>query len=406
MRVFANLYLILFIADGGFSFVDELVSLLTPLMPFTALRNLLAIAVILMSVPIYLSLGIDRRLPKRIFLPTIIFVLWSIVSTWLFPSLSGSGVYSLIMAAAQVAIGMLPLSCFRLGGERCLTMPPTLFAGPFFSPKNSLTFFAANLFVIPLILLLSVFTVANAYMSEYTAGFMHLAPGGLTMSERIYTRDNRTIRLAAMIHVGNKEYYEKMAGSVTPGRSIVLAEGVSDDKHLMQNRIDYGRVTGFLGLASQEKLLFKGRRIDVEEFESPRSHSSEAKDQLKSGSTDILRADVDFSAFRQPTILFLNAIGEQLRESPSFLKGLLAVNAWTEINITPDMSRIIMDDILHRRNLEVIRHLDTALERYDTVIIPWGALHMKEIEADVLKRGFVLQKERDRVSIDFRRMLP
>jgi hypothetical protein len=53
----------------------------------------------------------------------------------------------------------------------------------------------------------------------------------------------------------------------------------------------------------------------------------------------------------------------------------------------------------------VIRHLGKALERYDTVVIPWGALHMKEIEAEVLKRGFVLQIEQERVSIDFRKML-
>jgi hypothetical protein len=69
------------------------------------------------------------------------------------------------------------------------------------------------------------------------------------------------------------------------------------------------------------------------------------------------------------------------------------------------MSDIIMDDILHRRNMGVIRHLEKALVRYDTVVIPWGALHMKEIEAEVLKRGFKLQEERERVSIDFRKML-
>ena len=69
------------------------------------------------------------------------------------------------------------------------------------------------------------------------------------------------------------------------------------------------------------------------------------------------------------------------------------------------MSEIIMDDILHRRNVGVIRHLEKALGRYDTVVIPWGALHMKEIEAEILKRGFKLQEERERVSIDFRKML-
>ena len=69
MRVFANLFLILFLADGGFSLVDELVPLLSPLTSFTELRTLLSVAVIIMSVPLYPCLGIDRRLPKRLFLP-------------------------------------------------------------------------------------------------------------------------------------------------------------------------------------------------------------------------------------------------------------------------------------------------------------------------------------------------
>lgn len=405
MRAFANLFLILFLADGGFSLVDELVTLMTPLMHFAVLRNFLAIVVIFMSVPIYLSLGIDKRLPKRIFLPLIFFVFWSIVSPWLFPSLSEIRIYGLLMSAAQVVIGVLPLYLLEKGDEQHrLTMPPSLFAAPFFSLKNTLAFCAANLLAVPLVLLLLIFTVSNAYMAEYTSGFMHLAPGGLKMTERIYARGNQTIRLAPMIHIGNKEYYDEMADSVAPGRSIVLAEGVSDEKHLMHSRIDYGKVAGFLGLTSQEKLMFRGRLIDEGEFEAPQPRSSESKNRLQPGSADILRADVDISAFRQPTILFLNAIGEHLHTSSSLLNGFLALNAWSEKNMTPEMSKIILDDILYHRNQVVIRHLGKALEQYDTVIIPWGALHMKGIEADVLKRGFVLEKERERVSIDFSRI--
>ena len=405
MRIYANLFLILFVADGGFSLVDELVSLLTPLMPFSDLRNLLAVTVIVMSVPIYLSLGIDRRLPKRVILPLVLFVLWSLVSTSLFPLLAKFQLYGLVMAAMQVAIGMVPLTCFRNGSERCFTIPATMFSGPFFSRKNTLIFCAVNVLVVPIVLLLAVFTVANAYMAEYTGGFMRLAPAGLTMTERTYTRGNRTIRLAAMIHVGDKGFYDTMADSATPGRTIVLAEGVSDNKHLLRSSIDYGEVAGSLGLVSQEKLLFRGTLIDEDEFESPRRLTSGTENRGQLAGTDILRSDVDISDFQQATIVFLNAVGEHLHKKSSFVKGALALNDWAEKNITPDMNEIIMNDILHSRNLAVLRHLDTGLKRYDTIIIPWGALHMKEIEADVLTRGFVLQKERERVSIDFRRML-
>lgn len=404
MRIFANLFLLLFLADGAFSLIDELVPLLTPLAPFTELRLLLAGSVIIMAAALYLCLGIDRRLPKRLFLPLIFFAFFCPISTWLFPALAGIPTLGLIAAAGQVLLGSLPLCYFRKEGERRLTMPPALFDAPYFSLRNSLLFGAANLLVIPGALMMLGLAMADAYMAGYTSGFMHVAPGGLRMTERVYRRDNRTIRLAAMIHIGDRKYYDGMAGSLAPGRTIILAEGVSDTDNLLRNSIDYGKMAGYLGLASQHQMHFQGRNIDEEEFETPRRHPRSAGGEKQEGGIDILRADLDVSDFRPPTILILNALGKQLQDSPSFAKGVMALNAWGEKNITPEMADTLMDDILHRRNIGVISHLDKALDRYDTVIIPWGALHMKEIEAEVLKRGFKQQEERERISIDFRKM--
>lgn len=401
MRVFANLFLLLFLADGGFSLVDELVPLFTPLAPFTELRILLAGTVIVMAVPLYICLGIDSRLSKQVFLPLIFFVFFCPLSTWLFPALAGIRVYGLLMATAQVVVGMLPLYYFRKGDERSLTMPPEMFSAHFFSIRNSLIFSAVNLFVVPLALTMFVLSVADAYMADYTSGFMHLTPGGLRMTERVYTRNNQTIRLAAMIHIGNREYYDDLTGSIAQGQTIVLAEGVSDTKKLLRNSIDYGKMAGFIGLTSQNEMRFRGNIIDEEDLESPRHVSRGIGDEKKVAATDILRADMDISDFRPPTILLLNALGKHMQESHSFVKGVMAFNSWGEKNITPEMSDIIMDDILHRRNIEVIRYLGKAIDRYDTIVIPWGALHMKEIEAEVLKKGFKLQKERKMVSIDF-----
>lgn len=405
MRVFANLFLILFLVDGSFSLMDELVPLISPLIPFTPLRNLLAESVILLAAALYICLGIDTRLPKKVFLPPILFVLIVPFSTWLFPSLAGIRIYGLLAAAVQLVLGMLPLCYFRRNGERCLTMGPELFTAPFFRLKNTLIFSAVNLCAAPVVLTLLALFAANAYMSEYTKGFMKLDPGGLRMAERIYQRDNRTIRLAAMIHVGNREYYDKVAESISTGRTIVLAEGVSDDQELLTSSIDYGKMAGYLGLSSQKEMHVQGRIIEAEDLELPRNGSRGLGAGKPGGEVDILRADADVSDFRPPTIDLLNAVGKSMQESDSFMNGFLALNSWSQENLTPEMSAIILDDILHRRNMAVIRYLDKALARYDTVVIPWGALHMKELEAEVLKRGFTLQGERERISIDFRKML-
>jgi hypothetical protein len=402
MRAFANLFLILFLADGSVSLCDELVSLLVPLGPLSVVRHLLANTVILLAVPVYLSLGLDRRLPKRVFLPLTLFVFSCPLLALLFPLAGGSHAFGLLTAAVQVALGLLPLACFRKGGARSLTMPPEMFTGRWFRLGNTLAFGAANLVVVPLALALVLFSAASSYLTRQTAGFMHLRPGGLCMTERVYLRGNRTVRLAGMIHVGEKEYYDELVRSVSRGRTIVLAEGVTDDDGLLRNRLDYRRVAGVLGLTPQAEMEFHGKLIEPEALDEPEAPPRGGEGKRE---PDILRADVDVSSFRPPTILLLNTMGRCLKESPTMAKGLMALDAWTEKNITPEMQAVIMDDILHRRNREVIRWLVRALERYDTVVIPWGALHMKEIEADLLKRGFTLEREQERVSIDFRKLL-
>jgi hypothetical protein len=300
---------------------------------------------------------------------------------------------------------MLPLLIFRDGNARRLTMPPAMFSAPMFSLVNTLSFTAANLVVIPLSLAILVLYGANSYLAENASGFIRIGPCGVYMAERVYRRDDRTIRLAGMIHVGEKGYYDQLVESAAHGRSIVLAEGVTDERGLLRNRFDYGRVADYLGLTSQETVRFRGRLIEEESLEEPLRGTRGEAVKGETGPADILRADLDVSSFRPPTILLLDNIGKHLRENASLAAGIMSLNTWAKRNLTPEMNDVIMDDILHRRNLEVLRLLGKALDRYDTVVIPWGALHMKEIEAEVLKRGFTLKEERERVSIDFRKVL-
>lgn len=399
MRFFANLFLLLFVADGSLSLLDELASLLFPLVPFSGLRNLLANAAILIAIPLYLSLGIDRRLPKRLFLPLILFVFWCPLSVWFFPVLGTFKLYGLFMAALQVGLGTFLVSRFNDNPAAPLTLPPTLFEGPYFDLRNTLVFAGVNIVVLPMALLTGALFVANSYATEATASFMNVSPRGLYMSERTYRRGDRTVKLAAMIHIGEKEYYDEVARLVPAGNTIVLAEGVTDEKEKLKNKFDYRKVANLLGLASQEKLLFKGRLIEPKELQAA------GKPEKREPGPDILRADVDLSVFRPETMMLLDAMGKQLRENPSAVDGLLKLNRWAEKNITPAMYAVIMDDILQRRNKVVVQYLDQALKRYQNVVIPWGALHMKGIEAEVLARGFTLQEEQKRLSIDFKRAL-
>ena len=121
MRVFANLFLILFLANGGISIFDELLSLFSLGTALPGMRNFFASVVIVMAIPIYLCLGIDKRLPKRIFLPLILYIFWCAIATWFFPSLTGNRTYGLLAASGQVFLSILPVFHIRkMGGHNLL----------------------------------------------------------------------------------------------------------------------------------------------------------------------------------------------------------------------------------------------------------------------------------------------
>jgi hypothetical protein len=403
MRVFANLFLIMFCSDGILSLADEIISLSFSLHAFSGVRSLLANAVVVMAVPLYLCLGIDKRLPKRVFLPLTLFVLLCPFAGSMFPLLAGNSAPGLFLALAQLLLCALPLWHFRKNGKKSLVMAKCMFDGPLFGWKNTVAFFSANILAVPIALVVIAFFAANSYLSENTAGFMRLAPDGLHMVERVYQSGNKTIRLTAMIHVGEQDYYEKLADTATTGRTIILAEGVTDSGSLLKSGLDYRKVAGYLGLTSQEKMCLKGRLIDEADLDEP--ESAESDDCEVGDGAVILRADVDISSFRPQTIRILNELGRKMKESPSFTKGIMAFNDWAGKNVTPAMYQILLDDVLHRRNSVLIGQLRRSLARYDTIVVPWGAMHMPEIEREVLKQGFRLDKEQDRICIDLRRKL-
>ncbi|MBU5635948.1 hypothetical protein KOM00_04305 [Geomonas sp. Red69] len=396
MRNFANLFLILFFADGFLSVLDELSALVAPVAPLTMFRMQVANSVLLLAIPLYFSLGIDRRLPKKLFLPLIAFLFGCPLAAWLFPALGDSKFFAIAMAALQLGVPPLLISRYRDGKAPGLTLPPWRFEGPFFEAKNTLAFTAVNLVLLPVLLATFTLFLADAWALNNTAGFIRVSPRGLYLTERVYRRGSKTLRLTGMVHVGEKGYYEDVARVAMKGRTVVLAEGVTDRKQVLRNHFDYREVASFLGLASQEKLLFDGNVIDEKSLDAPKRAANQP---------DVLVADTDLSTFRPETLLFLDHVGKELRRAPSMVDAAANLNRWAEKNVTPEMYAVIMDDILTRRNQVLLGYLDRVLERYDSVVVPWGALHMKGIEEGVLKRGFVLDKERTRLAIDLKRIL-
>jgi hypothetical protein len=55
-----------------------------------------------------------------------------------------------------------------------------------------------------------------------------------------------------------------------------------------------------------------------------------------------------------------------------------------------DAGRLVLveRDILHLRNEHLLSEIEAALEEYERLVVPWGALHLPFIERAILERGF------------------
>jgi len=395
MRRFANFYIVLFLIDAGLSLSDEFLSaFVAPVPAFTAVRNLVALLVILLSLGVYTLLGIDRRLPKRVFLPLTLYAFWCSMALW--PLLGMIPRESLGTAAAfgQVFVGGVAVITLRhfYGGIR---LPAELFRRPLFGWRNTLVFSAVNLLLLPLLLVYSMLATAGWYLDQETAGFMRLSPVGIYSSERSYHHDGKVVRLVAMMHMARPEYYQELADSLPTEKTIILAEGVTDRDGLLKSRFQYGSLAKLLGLSSQETMHLDGNLLELDDLDVPEGGE---RDETK---PDIVRADTDLNRFNPKTVEFLNVLGRTLLGGKPLEEGFAEYTAWAQANATPEVLSGVMEDVLDKRNQVVIDALKRSLERYDTIVIPWGGVHMPAIEAAVLDRGFVPGEKKERLLFAF-----
>lgn len=391
MRRFANFYIIIFLFDAGLSLVDEVLTVYGTSYPLISNgRLLVAFAVIALSMVVYACLGIDRRLPKRVFVPMILYITWCSVAMWPLSGVIDRASLPLIASVGQVATGLLAIALLR---GRVL-LPPEIFLQRAFSLRNTLSFIAVNLFLTPFVLIYAGLALTSYYLEEQTAGFLRISPVGIYMAERSYHRDAKEIRLAGMIHIGKAEYYEDLAGSLSTVATIILTEGVTDRQHLLEHNFNYSKLASVIGLSSQDKMQIDGNLVDLDE--------SSQITRGTGGKPDIGWADIDLSRFDPQTVEFLNAIGRTLFSGKPLLEALAEYSAWANENMTPERVAGVMTDIIDKRNEAVIASLSKTLQHYDTIIIPWGAMHMPAIEAAILEQGFKPGEKKERMSLDFR----
>ncbi|HTV43648.1 MAG TPA: hypothetical protein VMF08_23995 [Candidatus Sulfotelmatobacter sp.] len=287
ISIVLNLFLCVFVASGVLSVVDDSLRLFWGFPFLMAISAILSCIAFLFAIVVYGLMGLTPMIPKRVFLPVTLFYAAGIMVTvpvmiygggdWVRRSLQLDWANSLCQAILGLAI-----LCWLRGGWkfRWPLVPDEYLGHRRFSWVNLCLFALANVLVGLPVVAAYFFLCGAMAVGHFTAGFLTVRPGGLTSQVRQYARsDGREIELVPMAHIGDADFYQKISESF-PTNSIVLMEGVTDEKNLLKHGISYKRMAKTLGVSEQ-----------MEEFK-PRG--------------ELVMADVDVDQFSTNTLDLLN----------------------------------------------------------------------------------------------------
>ena len=389
MKKLTSLLLFLFTLTAFLTVADGLQRPFLHLSAISFLNQIAWLISLLTGALLYIGLGIDRRLPKIILLPLFFWMAWSLLNYW--PLDRHWYPY---IAVAQLTLVLVLLLLNKSLQRKNRLQSLGLKAKPPFSGRRFIYFCLISIPVVPFALLLGSYSFVAHLIDVNTAGFVQLKPNGLYLTERIYQRDNKNVRLTGMIHLADEDFYTGLINSLNNSHTLILAEGVGDKKGLLKREFSYGKIADFLGLESQEKVAFPVRLIKSFETAETNGHTT----------PDILRADIDVSQFNPRTIEVLSALAKYVLNGDSMVEGYVQFNNWAQDNVGDDINGIVMDDLIEKRNRSVVSFIEPALKKYKTVVIPWGALHMKGIETMIKEQGFRKVGSQQRLSIDFQKL--
>jgi hypothetical protein len=365
--------LALFLANAAVSFLDDSLLLFAGRQDLTVVRALFLLLMLPLGLIAYLMMALAPGVPKRVFLPVALFIPVSYVgvlplfvyfhqhAAWI-----GWGV-----STAQVLLGWWLVRWLNGNrGFRWPLVPDSRLRDRRFSWLHFTGMLLAALLVVLPALLFHTALSAKLAVGHFTAGFVDLRTSGVVMNVREYTReDGRKITLVPMSHVGETDFYQNLSESF-PADSVVLMEGVSDNRKVVQASSNYSKMAESIGVAEQQQVFRpKGKLVaadlDMSDF------SPETLDLLK-------------------TAMLVHSKGVTAETMPILMKPT-----------PPGLEKILMEDILTKRNRHLLKVLHEHLAESNHIVIPWGAAHMPEISREIEKSGFKVTATRDYTAIRF-----
>src|SRR2546426_4183436 len=376
IAILLSLYLGLFLVDAVVSLVDDSLILFSDIHAFAAIRGVVFFFVTLVALVPYGLMGLTPMIPKRLFLPVTLFNPAAVLGSLPFLIYSYSRIQQVawVISFGQVIFCLSIL--YRLQGGFKFRWPlvaESQLAARRFSWPNLSVFLLLNVCVLLPVAVVYLFLCAALAVDHFSEGFAALRPDGLAVRVRKYVRnDGKTIQLVPMSHVGESDFYRTLSQSF-PTNAVILMEGVTDNRHLLTNRISYKRMASSLGVTEQ-----------VDEFKPSREQ--------------LVRADVDVEQFATSTIDFLNGV------TLVYSSGLNAGNVLKLMQYSPppDFEQNLIEDLLRKSNRRLLEEIHAQLPQSENILVPWGVAHMPEIGKEIQRSGFRVERTEEHVAIRFR----
>lgn len=396
----ANAYLVTFGAEALVSLLNDVTSR-APNAALLDLGSSLGVLTLLLWLLMIFALIFVPHLPKSVLLPPVLVMAWQMIgapplkwsmtdrATWLPIDAIALGSVALAFLGSKIAFDSWFLRASRLPYKENL-VSRTLIALP------------VALFVVVIGIAGLLVVGVKTFAEQGTAGYLRFGADAIEVQEAVLRKDDREVHLVGVVHFAEPSFYRDLYASI-PAGAVILAEGVSDREGKMKTGLSYNNVAGTIGLQSQD--VFE-EMLGPPEAPVPTAPQPVGKDAKKTvqplvpeppapAKPKVIRADIDIADLSPVTLRFLDTVGD-VYASKSFdevLRKLTKVgDAFTDADI-----KVVMNDIVAKRNERVLSEFDKQIPNYKVIFIPWGAQHMPALEKGMLDRGF---------KVESRRMLP
>ena len=247
--------MIVFFADACISLLNDSAYLSFGASPLGLIDGLSMLATLATSIALFVLLAVSKVVPMRRTWPLVVYkpaalLLLILLSIYYFRHL---GAISLALSLGQL---ILAAFLFRITTGRIRPRWPAIRAEDLPESGFSLSRFVGFALLTGLVLIPGVIVYfgvcASLAVGHFSNHFLIFSLQGLSVRAKTYERsDGKTVELVPMIHVGEAQFYAQVAESF-PTNAIVLLEGVTDEQHLLRQKLNYKRLASSLGLAEQQ----------------------------------------------------------------------------------------------------------------------------------------------------------